>query len=368
MQSHEIKEFSQTEAGLNELELAYRKVPDLGTKEGYQLCHQGIHRLRTVRVTLDKLRLRLNADDQARIKYRNGEAKRITARITSLEDPLKSAKKAVDDEKARIKAEAQQAEEERKAELEGRVFAIADIGEDAYTPNEIQSAIDEVAKLNPASYLDFKAAAFVAKNKTVDKLTARLARAQQQEKERQARIVEEQKEIGRMRVEREQLAAAQAQHAAIAEELRKRHEKEQAEIDKQRREIEEAQAEQQRIKDEEIQRIEAEEKAKADEKHRLEAELLADVEDKLAQARARKEAKENKEKYAVDAGFFMMIAGKLDEIRLRVEDYQSAHQSEKSVLSATASAWLASDVSSSILDIIKMINASAIVQSQDDGD
>ncbi len=79
MQSHEIKEFSQTEAVLNELERAYK------------LCHQGTHLLGAAKVTLEKLRRQHNDDDQRRIKNRNDVAKRVTDRIKSLKYPLKPA-------------------------------------------------------------------------------------------------------------------------------------------------------------------------------------------------------------------------------------------------------------------------------------
>ena len=88
----EIVEFTKTEAALATLETIYSVVPDATTSDGYAACVEAISELRPLRTGLDKLRLALNSDDQQRIKFRNTEAKRITGRLTALEDPIKAAK------------------------------------------------------------------------------------------------------------------------------------------------------------------------------------------------------------------------------------------------------------------------------------
>lgn len=124
MQKTAITEFSQTAAALSTLEEKYKVVPDATTTDGYQACVGAIRELRPLRTGLDKMRLSLNADDQARIKIRNSEAKSITVRLAALEDPIKAAKKSVDDKADREAEEARQVEIARIADITERIQAI----------------------------------------------------------------------------------------------------------------------------------------------------------------------------------------------------------------------------------------------------
>ena len=117
----QITEFTKTEASLATLEGKYSVVPDATTSDGYAACVEAIRELRPLRTGLDKMRLSLNSDDQARIKFRNTEARRITNRLTALEDPIKAAKVAVDTEKERIEEAARQVEIKRIADIQEKI-------------------------------------------------------------------------------------------------------------------------------------------------------------------------------------------------------------------------------------------------------
>jgi hypothetical protein len=76
------------------------------TPAGYEEVRVAIGRLRDTRVAVEKRRVELKADALAYGRLVDSEAKRVTALVTEIEDPLKAKKAVVDNEAARIKAEA----------------------------------------------------------------------------------------------------------------------------------------------------------------------------------------------------------------------------------------------------------------------
>jgi len=87
------------------------------TPQGYEAVRVAIGHLRTTRVAIEKRRVELKADALAFGRLVDSEAKRFTAMITEIESPLAAKKAAVDDEKERIKREAE-AEKIRALEAE----------------------------------------------------------------------------------------------------------------------------------------------------------------------------------------------------------------------------------------------------------
>jgi chromosome segregation ATPase len=89
-------------------------------KANYLLIKSNISKLVKARVAVENRRVELKADILKQGKMIDGVAKEITALITSIEEPLKGAKKLVDDEQERIKREREEAErlerEKRKQE------------------------------------------------------------------------------------------------------------------------------------------------------------------------------------------------------------------------------------------------------------
>ena len=90
------------------------------TPKGYEEVRKAIGDLRGLRVAIEDRRKELKKDSLEFGRLVDGEAKRITALIEGIEEPLKLKKAAVDDEKERLRKEKEAAE---KAVL-GTIFCI----------------------------------------------------------------------------------------------------------------------------------------------------------------------------------------------------------------------------------------------------
>ena len=120
----DIKEYTATEAALAELEQKYKDIPDCRDKENYERVRKGIAEVRGYRTSLEKMRKELGTEARAHLNKINSEAKRITARLLAIEEPMKAAKRAVDEEKERIKREKAAAEAKRVADIQARIDAM----------------------------------------------------------------------------------------------------------------------------------------------------------------------------------------------------------------------------------------------------
>ena len=87
------------------------------TPQGYEEVRLAIAHVRDTRVAIEKRRVELKADALAYGRLVDSEAKRFTALLLEIEEPLKAKKQVIDDEKARIKADAE-AEKVRAIEAE----------------------------------------------------------------------------------------------------------------------------------------------------------------------------------------------------------------------------------------------------------
>lgn len=79
------------------------------TPAGYEQVRLAIAHVRTTRVAVEDRRVALKADALAYGRLVDSRAKEITALLVEIEEPLKAKKQAVDDEKARARAEAEAA-------------------------------------------------------------------------------------------------------------------------------------------------------------------------------------------------------------------------------------------------------------------
>jgi len=283
---HQITEFTKTEAALTGLEEKYKTVPDATTEDGYTACVEAIRELRPLRTGLDKMRLSLNADDQARIKFRNNEAKRITGRLTALEDPIKAAKVAVDTEKERIEEEARQTELKRITGLQDRIEFIKQQAEGLLgaSPESIKERKDWLfhnAGLD--TFEEYTEQAEKAYKDTTESLNKALsiATSLQEQKAEQERIAKEQAE---------QQAKLDAERKAQADEIARQK----AELDAQQKKIDDERQEAARVM------REAQEKAEA-EKRKVEAEKLAAERAEKERLQAELDAKERAEREAKEA-------------------------------------------------------------------
>lgn len=239
------------EYGVTELDIAAAREKysalSADTPKGYEEVRVAIAELRGTRVKIENRRVELKADALEFGRKVDATAKTLTALIVEIEEPLKSKKAAVDDEKERVKREAEEAE---KRALEAKVRA---------------ERVAEEAKLRAAREVEdarLKADA--------ERLAAeRAAYEEQKRKDEEAQAAE------RARVEERLAAERAAQRAAQA-----KIDAERAEVEKRARAVAEQEAAARRAEEKrqadlqaERERAEAHERALAAAKR--EAELLA---------------------------------------------------------------------------------------------
>ncbi len=239
------------------------------TPEGYEEVRLAIAHVRDTRVAVEKRRVELKADALAYGRLVDSEAKRFTVLLLEIEEPLKTKKAAVDDEKARKKAEeeaarsraieAEIAAKRAKEEAEARVAREAEekrlaeeraaLAAERVRLAAVQAKIDadrkaeaervETARRAEQKRLDEAAAAERAR---IDAEREKLAAERRAEEERQ-RAGRQALETERRRVAAEREAAERAEFERQA---KARAEKEAAEeierdrVEKTRREAERA--------------------------------------------------------------------------------------------------------------------------------
>ena len=218
----EIVEYSKTEAALSELASKYKGVVfDVTTREGMQTAVKGRAELRGFRVALEKTRKEIKEPALRRTQLIDSEARRITAVISALEDPID----------AQIKKEEERKEWERlRPEREAAEKAAAE--ELAKKEAEEKRMAEERAE--------------------IERQRAELAKAESArlEAERQSRMkIEEQERAARMRLEEEARQERLARQAREEVERVKRAEEE-ARLKAERDKIEAAAREQQRLANE----------------------------------------------------------------------------------------------------------------------
>jgi len=243
--------FHVSDAKIEELkrELQGLKIID---SADYAKVTKGIGVCRTLRSQVEKCRKDLKEDSLAYGRRVDAEAKRLTAMLEQIEEPLKAEKQRIDEEKERVK---KAAEEAKRLKLESRL-------------NELD-AIN--ARVNPLIVAEWSEDEFQKQFEVAKGIFEAAQREAQAEAERLAREEADRQET--MRIERERLAAERAEldrlraeQEAAAKAERERIEAEQAaerkRLDEERAKIEKAQ----RI---ERERIEAEKAAIQAEKDRL---------------------------------------------------------------------------------------------------
>lgn len=232
----EVTEYSQTNAALAMLREKYAVVPDANTEEGYAQVKAGIKELTTLRTSLEAARKREKDPYLQAGKIIDAEAKRITDELVKLEDPMKAAKKEVDDRIERERAE-------RVARLQVKVDAIKAMPAQVRGKQsaDIAEMLDRVGEIDAMhDYYDLTKEAVAARQIAMDELAQMLT----------DRLALEAAEEENRRIE--------AQNA----ELRRQQEAQQAEMRRQQEELDRQQQEIQRQQEEMRRQSEALERAK----------------------------------------------------------------------------------------------------------
>lgn len=196
----------QALAGLRE---QYGTVPNVQTKEGYALCKKGIKELTTYRTSTEKLRKEITKPHRDFIDRVNGYGKDLVEKLQVIEQPLKDAKQHEDERAERIK-------QERIAKLRESINI------------NIWSFLDTIAGLDSTGLAELHDAALAI---DLDGYFDVTEEAEAAKADVLKRISEQHGQV----LERERLAAEQAEVDAERRRLREENEKREAE----QRELEE---------------------------------------------------------------------------------------------------------------------------------
>ncbi len=259
----QITEYSATTAALAELRTRYASPFDVATSKGMALAKEARAVVRGYRVALDKLRVELKAPALERTRLIDAEAKRITAELLNIEEPIDRQIKAEEQRKEEEKAAKAKAEAERVATIQARINAIRNRANAVANKSaaEIRAALEQTHALDiaPLDFAEFLPDAIKALDETLDTLKNLLiervafeeeqARLQAEREAEAARLQAEREELEQLRAEekarRDAEAAQRAEQARIAAEARRIEEArlraEREEIDRQRAELAEQQ-------------------------------------------------------------------------------------------------------------------------------
>ncbi|HLU48264.1 MAG TPA: hypothetical protein VK116_09275, partial [Planctomycetota bacterium] len=249
-------------------------------EDSYKAVSAAISHLSGLRTLLNERRLEIKRPVLADLKVLDEEAKRLTAALQEIEDPLVAERKRVLDAR---KAEKEAREAAERKRVEHHRACIAEMQEwGASVSTSVGELADLIAELESIeitaeTFEEFATEALLARSTALERLRKRLGEVRAAEEERARREAEE----ARLKAEREELERRER-------ELREREERIKAEEEARERERLVREAEE-RAREEERQRaIEAN-------KRREEAERKAAEERKAEEERQRREAEERAE-------------------------------------------------------------------------
>jgi hypothetical protein len=296
-----IQEYSPTEQALAELRQKYAAVVfDTSTPKGMEAAKAGRAELRGYRVALEKKRVEIKAPALERSRQIDTEAKRLTAEIEALEDPIDAVIKKEEQRKEAEKAAKEQAERDRIAAVNARFDSLKALPLSAVGKGlaEIDALIEEAQAFEPETFEeDMRYAAVHERRKTIADLR-NLRDAREAQDAAQAEVEKQLAELAELRAADEARRAEDARKAAEdAERLeaeRRGREMAEAAAKREAEAAERAELERQRQEIADKDRQAAQERAAADaaakaERDRLAAEQAAEAK-RQAQERRQLEA------------------------------------------------------------------------------
>ncbi|WP_252108806.1 MULTISPECIES: hypothetical protein [unclassified Halomonas] len=213
----ELVELDAVEKALAGLREQYGTVPDVRTKEGYTLCKAGIKELTTYRTSTDKLRKEITQPHRDFIERVNGYGKDLIEKLRDIEQPLKDAKQHEDERAEREK-------QERIAKLQHtidvNIWSYLDTAE-GLDSTGLAELHDSATQINVEGYFDLTKEAEDAKGQVLAQLSERHGQALERE-----RLAADQAEIDaerrRLREEAEQREADQRELESLRREKAER--------------------------------------------------------------------------------------------------------------------------------------------------
>lgn len=281
----QVAEYNATAAALADLNARYKGVVfDVATRDGMVAAVKGRAELRGYRTGLEKLRVELKAPALERSRLIDAEARRITAELSALEDPLDDLIKSEETRKERERAEAEEKEQQRVAAINDRIMAIDSApGRWVGKPSaEIEGALECVRDIIIEGHFgEFEPRAAASKARAVATLEQLYEGAAAQEKTQAAerqRQADERAELDRLRAE-----GAERDRKAEADRI-ERERADAAARDKLEKEQRESR-----------ERIAAEEKAAQERRDKADADAKALRDKEESEARTRREAIEREQ-------------------------------------------------------------------------
>ncbi|WP_445012201.1 hypothetical protein [Vreelandella stevensii] len=199
----ELIELDAVEQALAGLREKYGTVPDVRTKDGYALCKTGIRELTSYRTSTEKLRKSITQPHRDFVDRVNAYGKELTEKLRMIEQPLKDAKQNEDE---RAEREKQQRIAKLRERIQVEILSYKDtaIGLDS---NALAELHDDAVKISTDGYFDVAKEAEEAKADVLQHISDMHAHA----------------------LEKERLAAEQAEVEAERRRLREENEKREAE-------------------------------------------------------------------------------------------------------------------------------------------
>ncbi|WP_144984882.1 hypothetical protein [Halomonas sp. C22] len=199
----ELIELDAVEQALAGLREKYGTVPDVRTKDGYALCKTGIRELTSYRTSTEKLRKSITQPHRDFVDRVNAYGKELTEKLRMIEQPLKDAKQHEDE---RAEREKQQRIAKLRERIQVEILSYKDtaVGLDS---NALAELHDEAVNINTDDYFDVTKEAEDAKAEVLQHISDMHGRA----------------------LEKERLAAEQAEVEAERRRLREENEKREAE-------------------------------------------------------------------------------------------------------------------------------------------
>jgi colicin import membrane protein len=292
-----IQEYSQTEAGLQELRGRMAGVVyDVRTTKGLDTAKKDRRECVTLRTSLEAMRKEIKAPALERCKLIDTEAKRITEEILKLERPIDEVIKSEEARKEAEKAEKARIEKERVDSIRAKIITIKEypikaISLGAAKLAEVLPGVEAIS-VTEVEYQEFTGEAQFALMESVNKLKQILDDKKAAEAEAARIRAEQEAEAARLKAEKEEAkrkaaeerAALEAERAKLEAE-RKEQERIRAEDEKKIREAREAEeaklkAERAELERQQRELAEAKLKAETEELLRREAEAKRITEEK----------------------------------------------------------------------------------------
>lgn len=205
----EIVEYSKTQAVLGDLRQRYEGVVyPVMTAKGMIDARKARAEIREWRTGLEKERIRIKAPALERSRLIDSEAKRITAELVKLEDPIDDQIKTEEDRKEKERLAKEEAEKGRIDNLRARIMAITGIPfrEWGRTSAEITIVLESTRVIAiDETFQEFQQEAQSVKDGVLGELGKLFSETLAMEQEK-ARIIAEREELARLRAEQDQRA------------------------------------------------------------------------------------------------------------------------------------------------------------------